>query len=291
MGDENKIRDAADAIKGIVEAVPVYQDLAQPAVQEVGKGLQTVAKLVHVALAPVSIVVWGYEQIRDYLQETLAEKLKDVPPERIVQLRMTIAGPTVEQLRFAADEPTLRELYANLLATSIDAEKAQDAHPAFVDIIRQLTPDEARLLVYFTQDARRRAFPLLTGKLIVRVGPIDWIHAVKRLCLFQELAGCEHPNLVDSYLDNLIRLGLAETLPTTEDNEGRHLSYSDLESRAHHDVMRSIKETFEKEGRQSPTPLPSRKEVTKHFLQLTSLGRQFCGACVIEGTHHEGSAN
>jgi hypothetical protein len=31
MGEENKVRDAADAVKGIVEAVPVYQDALQPA--------------------------------------------------------------------------------------------------------------------------------------------------------------------------------------------------------------------------------------------------------------------
>lgn len=57
MLDDQKVEAAAKAIKGVVEAVPVYQDLVQPAAKEVGKGLQTVAKLVHVALAPVSGLV------------------------------------------------------------------------------------------------------------------------------------------------------------------------------------------------------------------------------------------
>src|SRR4051812_49130383 len=112
MSDENKIRDAADAVKGIAEAVPVYQDVVQPAAKELGTALQTVAKSIHVALAPVSVLVWGYEQIRDYLNKTLTEKLKDIPSERIVTPNPTIAGPTVEALRFAANETSLRELYA-----------------------------------------------------------------------------------------------------------------------------------------------------------------------------------
>jgi hypothetical protein len=34
MSEENKIRGAADAIKGLVQAVPVYQVLLQPAVKK-----------------------------------------------------------------------------------------------------------------------------------------------------------------------------------------------------------------------------------------------------------------
>ena len=36
MSDESKILDTAEVVKGIVEAVPVYQDLIQPATKEVG---------------------------------------------------------------------------------------------------------------------------------------------------------------------------------------------------------------------------------------------------------------
>ena len=45
MGEENKIKDAAEAVKGILEAVPIYQDALQPAAKELGKGLQTIKHL------------------------------------------------------------------------------------------------------------------------------------------------------------------------------------------------------------------------------------------------------
>ncbi len=146
MGDDSKVKDAAEIVKGIVEHVPVYQDLVQPAVKEVGTALQTVAKTVHIALAPVSALVWGYDQIKDWVQKTVTEKLKDVPPEEIIPPRVAIAGPTIEALRFTADEPILRELYANLLATSMTSGRRDKAHPAFVDIIKQMEVIDVHVL-------------------------------------------------------------------------------------------------------------------------------------------------
>lgn len=65
MPEDSKIRDAADAIKGIAQAVPVYQAVLQPAAQEIVVSLQTVAKTIHIALAPVSALVWGYDSMLD----------------------------------------------------------------------------------------------------------------------------------------------------------------------------------------------------------------------------------
>lgn len=59
MADESKIRDAADAAKGLLEAAPIYEDALQPAAKQVGKALETVGKAVNVALAPIGALVWG----------------------------------------------------------------------------------------------------------------------------------------------------------------------------------------------------------------------------------------
>lgn len=133
MADENNIRDAADAIRGIAEAVPIYQDVVQPAAQEIGKALQTVAKTVHIALAPISALVWGYEQISEFVGRRVTEKLKNVPPERIQTPSPNVAVPALEALRYTGHSEPLRELFANLLATSLDSETARNAHPSFVE--------------------------------------------------------------------------------------------------------------------------------------------------------------
>lgn len=104
MNENINIKDAAEAVKGIVEAVPVYQDLAQPAVQEIGKGLHTLSKVIHIALAPVSAAVWGYDKISNYVQASLEKKLENVPQENIVPPDISVAGPALEALRFVGDK-------------------------------------------------------------------------------------------------------------------------------------------------------------------------------------------
>jgi hypothetical protein len=56
MTEDNKIRDAADAVTDLVKAVPVYNALAQPAVREVDA---VAGRTVRVLLAPVTALVWS----------------------------------------------------------------------------------------------------------------------------------------------------------------------------------------------------------------------------------------
>jgi hypothetical protein len=210
MPDENVVKTAADAVKGIVEAVPVYQDAVQPAARELGKALQTVAKAVHVALAPVSVVIWGYEKISDYLTSRLTELLKDVPPDQIVTPSAHVAGPALEAMRFTADESALRDLFAQLLATAMDARCAPVAHPAFVEIVKQITADEA-VLLRFIASKRHAPEPLVAIVVNIRppYGPEEssWIERrhINRLAKKCSIAA---QDLVPGYIDNLSRLGL-----------------------------------------------------------------------------------
>jgi hypothetical protein len=203
MAEENKIRDAADAIKGVAEAVPIYPDLLQPAVKELGKGLQTITKTVLIALAPFEITVWGYEKIKGFLSEEIPKRLANVPEERIISPKPSIAGPTIEALRFAANEPSLREMYANLLATSMDVETAQNAHPAFVEMIRQMTSDEARIIEFISLYGFIHVYEFSL------LSPFDSsiFSRQKYIPKAKEAVGLVS-SLIPSYLDNLHRLGL-----------------------------------------------------------------------------------
>jgi len=127
-------------------AAPFYQDALHPAAQQIGKALGTVGQAVNLALEPLRGVVWGYEKIKDFLVESVSERLKDVPPERITTPSLMIAGPAAESLRFVGHEETLRNMYAELLARSMDMATGRSVLPAFVEVIRQLTPDEALIL-------------------------------------------------------------------------------------------------------------------------------------------------
>lgn len=177
MTDESKIRDVIDAVTGVAKAVPVYQDVLQPAAQEFGKALQTVAKSVHVALAPVSALVWGYDQIKDFVSTKVAERLRNVSPENVVSPKPNVAGPALEALRYTGHESSLSDLYANLLAASMDKATASGAHPAFVEIIKQLTPDEAKLVSLFIHPM---AFPIITVRWEYKT-PTQMVFGMKKI--------------------------------------------------------------------------------------------------------------
>jgi hypothetical protein len=271
MGDESgggTTKDIIDAVKGVAEAVPIYDDMVQPAAKELGKGLLTIAKTVNVALSPLAGMVWGYEKIMDLFIPKLEERLKNVPTENIVTPKISVAGPILEALRYTGSEESLSDLYANLLATSMDKETATTAHPAFAEIIKQLTPDEARIIALFPSDP---FMPLIDIKRRVKTadsGGAYYTMLVNHSHL-GNMAGCEHLDLVPAYLDNLVRLGLAE-IPSGQSYISPGI-YESLENSA---TAKSFKESIER-SRENTC------EFGRKFLEITALGKQFAKVCVV----------
>jgi hypothetical protein len=259
------IRDTADAVRGAAEAIPVYQDAVQPAAKEVGKGLETIAKTINVALAPLEALVWGYDQFKEFLSTKVAERLSETPPEDIAEPKLHVAGPALEALRFTGHEESLRDLYANLLAASMDVTTASLAHPSFVEIIKQLTPDEARLMTYFSTASRLPVIDI-RGTHDDRSG---YYEAETNISLYGRDASCEHPHLTPTYLDNLSRLGLIEIAKKFYTDEA---AYEELEN--HPSVLEIKKQVNEEESVSA--------QVDRKVVQITQLGEQFIRACVID---------
>ncbi len=269
MADENTVRDVVDAVAGVAKVVPVYQDVLQPAAQELGKALQTVAKTVHVALAPVSALVWGYDQIKDFVSTKVADRLKNVPSENIVTPKPNVAGPALESLRYTGHESSLSDLYANLLAASMDKATASGAHPAFVEIIKQLTPDEAKIVGLF---AFPIAFPLVTVRWEYKSATPEESGGMDVLVNFSQIgnqAGVEFLNLTPTYIDNICRLGLAE-IPSMFQYSGKGV-YDPLENAP--EIINS-KLNIEKNQK-------LRAVIERKGLRVTELGKQFAHVCVL----------
>lgn len=271
MSEESKIRDVADAVKGIVEAVPVYQDIVQPAAKEVGIALQTMAKTLHILLAPVSGLVWGYDKVKDFVSLRVGEKLENVPLERLLSPEPHVVGPALEALKYTGYQESLREMYANLLATSIDAKTAEHAHPSFVEIIKQISPDEALIIKILGTGINQPFIDLRTEEKNSNLG--RW--SVKFFSLLPFQANCKYPDLGASYLINLQRLGVVELREEyTLQREGQD-TYTPL---LEHPKIRIITESLKSSTTHKAT-------ISKGAIILTKLGEQFCYACVSENTH------
>lgn len=262
---ESRVEGTIKAVTGFVKAVPVYKDAIQPVAKEAGKALDTVGKAVNAALLPVKAFVWGIEKIENFVNTKVTEKLRNTPKENIQTPDPAVAGPALESLRYTGHKESLSDLYANLLATSMDSRTAENAHPGFVEIIRNMSSDEARVIKYLINNNHQ---PVIS---IFRDMPSDnsTVIARRNVSVIGTLSGCENKDLMPAYFDNLIRLGLIEILNETLAETG---IYDQLLNDT--DVVNLINKIDSFEN--------SQPKIKKRVVRITDLGKLFSDACVIE---------
>ena len=120
----------------------LYKDLLQPSAREVGAGLGSVAKTARFVLAPFEYLGNLHDRYLFFLKR-LHEKVEG---KNLQEVSPQLSGPVLEGLRFLEDDSLLAEMFINILARALDRETASTAHPAFVEILKQLSPDEALIL-------------------------------------------------------------------------------------------------------------------------------------------------
>jgi len=138
-------------LKGIDEAAG---KALNPAAEEFGKEIVPLGKrtgqitnrvgtLLIRALEPL---VYGLEKAGDWIEKAVTERLRDVPEGKIVPPNPRIAVLAMQALTYSMGDELIREMFANLLAADMNADKKGAAHPAFVELIKEMTPADARLL-------------------------------------------------------------------------------------------------------------------------------------------------
>ena len=132
-----------------------------------------------------------YPQLRqDVLNELdylVKEKLRNVPENNIVSPTPRIAVPALQNASIT-EEYEIRELYANLLANSMNKIVKDGVHPAYVEIVKQLSPDEAKILCYMREYT---TVPIITLRRENEKG--EGVEIIKNFSNIGELSHCEHP--------------------------------------------------------------------------------------------------
>ncbi len=207
---------ANEISKGIIDKadgvlVEVYKDALSPAVKPIGEILSFLPRTVKVAFNGVEKWLINKEETLRLTAESVREKIKDVPEEKLVEPEPYVAIPAMQQLSYCVNNEELRELYANLLVSSMNADKKWQVHPAFVDIIKQLTPDEAKFI------RNLRPFVSISNPLIdVRI-EYDQNGGGRTIISNFTNVGLDKidcPQNIGSYIDNLERLKLICIPPT-----------------------------------------------------------------------------
>ena len=160
---------------------------------------------------------------RDYFDtefhEDMAKKLAEIPEEYLATPSPSVAIPAMQGLSYSLEEPNLKEMYLNLLATATDDRMKENAHPSFADIIKQLSPREASLLL---NTLRSGLLPVVRLMRTAEegVGRVLMVNYLLSLADTNTGELAEEPSL-PVWIDNWIRLGLIEV------DYGRYLADED----------------------------------------------------------------
>jgi len=253
---------AQEALKVPGLIVEIYGDLTRPGVRQVGKALDTILGLGNTILWPIT---WANERSRIYLERNLEkyrEHLEQIPEEKIVSVAPEIGVPIAEKLAYVRDE-RLSDLYVSLLSKASCADTVANAHPSFVNVINNLSPDEAQLLEYFTVS---RDLLFVAAKW---VSPKDGTYsfAGDLLVAPEHLSTLAFAQNVPAYLSNLSGLGLVSVY------HGRTVTNSDA---AYELIESHWKATL---PQTHPTEPERELRFERGVITSTDFGRQFIAAC------------
>ncbi|WP_054704783.1 DUF4393 domain-containing protein [Bacillus sp. JCM 19041] len=183
----------------------------------IDKALSPVAESAGETLRSVWDIAFGgidiYSQKKNLSRQKALESFKNdidnkvskIPLDKITEPELYIVGPTLEASKFYFENETLRELFANLIAASVNSDLHKRAHPSFVEIIKQLSSDEALML----KQMDNSPYPVL-GIDFRKIGEqgIGKSTYIRDFNTLVYEVGSAHPDNGRAYLRNLDRLGL-----------------------------------------------------------------------------------
>jgi Abortive infection alpha len=268
-------------VDAVLDALPAVARLAaeawlRTAAWGVGAGTKAGVRLVRAAIDPRSAALLVQDVgtgMRSYAREFLGisdldERVKLLSPGdgRFVAGTGPAAAARARRARHddrtedldPASEEALRAQGAELLRQSADVRIDDRTHPAYVRILQELAPDEARILRLLAVEGPQPAVDVRAANLI-GVGSQLVAHGLN---MVGPEAGCRHVDRVPAYLNNLERLGLIAFSDEPLDDPIR---YQVLEAQP--DVLEAIKQA-------------SRAKSIQRTLRLTPFGKDFCDVCL-----------
>lgn len=215
MTIDDSIKTATSGVALVGEIIKAAGD--NPSVKEAGQNLGqtalTITKTINNALLPLAAVNFAFDKARVYFaekfQEDISKKASTIPLEQIIEPKASIAGPALQGLAFTHEEANLKDMFLSLLATAMDGRVASEAHPAFVEIIKQLDSEEATLIRGVLQS--QNAIAIVEVRLTT-VGEQGWRTLATHLLNLKNVETSlpvEIPK-TPAMVDNWVRLGLVD---------------------------------------------------------------------------------
>ena len=241
----------------------IYGDVAKPGAQQLGKALAALLGLGYTAVLPVALLNEKAKIAFEKNIDRYRKKIENISENDICEVAPEIGVPIIEKFSYVTNEE-IAGMYAELLAKASSKNSVNQAHPSFVNIINNMSPDEAILL------------RSLKNSTIIPYVCVQHTHLKKKgfqiLEQVMPLVSCRDmltfPDNVNSYISNFSGLGLVEI------RNDRYMIgdgiYEQLERMAQDKYKKVIELTKD----------TMKLECHKGQIEITTFGRMFINACL-----------
>lgn len=199
------MRNIKEVTKSVDLTKNVYRDGAKEFFVESGKTISLLPKTINAALLPLRKWIINREYIYKETEILLQKKLRNIEIEKIVEPESYIAVPALQAISYSMDNETIRNLYANLLANSMNRDMKDSVHPSFVTIISQMSPIDA-IIFKIIYESKTRPLITLYFELDNNKGQDHHLYNLSWINSYDYI-------IVSVSIDNLIRMGLIK-IPT-----------------------------------------------------------------------------
>ncbi len=188
-----------------------YKDLGRPILKPIGEILGFLPRTLKLTLSGWEKWIVNGEESLKLTADAIHEKIKKVPEEKLVEPEPYVAIPAIQQISYCQNSDELRDLYANLLVASMNIDSKWKVHPSYVDIIKQLNPDEAKYIKLLPNHIIQ-LHPLIDVDVSIGEKAKGTNPVISNFTDYN-IDKLEHPELICAYIDNLVRLNLIEIPP------------------------------------------------------------------------------
>lgn len=244
-------------------------EAASPPAQAVGSTVADIWNLTignHVSLWTKKQQFRQQQNYQDYVKK-VEEKTKKIPEENLVEPQLHIIGPAIEASKYYIESEDLRDMFANLIASSINQEFQTEVHPAFVEIIKQLSPYDALIVKKFKENDSL-GLPIVQIKIEKSTNSYSIIHEY-----IIDLEDQENYKLQASSLSNLQRLGLLNIDFLSNYTDSSKYSFANT-----HLAFQRAKQLLPKYKEYDPTC--ERVDYETGIVSLTPFARNFIRVCM-----------
>ena len=148
-------------------------------------------------------------QIRENVEryaKAIDDELAKIPPENInSDPDISLIGPALEASKYYVAKEKARQMFAKLIAAEMDVNKSDQVHHAFVEVIKQMNPLDARVLSVLHNSIT------LLHCMYPSKDRLDKPQLVSDICISDTFP--EYKQNVSLAIGNLSRLGLLD-IPT-----------------------------------------------------------------------------